>query len=113
MKMAVVSNCDSEPASLRIACDMRRACRPTCVSPISPSISARGTSAATESMTTMSSAAGAHQHVGDLERLLAGVRLGDQQLVDVHAEVAGVRGVERVLGVDERGDAAPRAAPRR
>ena len=55
----------------------------------------------------------AHQHVGDLERLLAGVRLGDEQLVDVHAELARVRGVERVLGVDERGDAAPAPAPRR
>ncbi len=36
------------------ACDIRRACRPTVVSPISPSISARGTSAATESMTMQS-----------------------------------------------------------
>ena len=33
---------------------MSRACRPTWLSPISPSISARGTSAATESMTTTS-----------------------------------------------------------
>ena len=30
--------------------------------------------------------AGAHEHVGDLERLLAVVGLGDQQLVDVDAE---------------------------
>src|SRR5438034_7022085 len=52
MKMAVVSNLEREPASLRMACDMRRAWRPTWVSPISPSISARGTSAATESITT-------------------------------------------------------------
>src|SRR4051812_39423366 len=42
--------------SLRSACDMRRACRPMCESPISPSISALGTSAATESMTTRSTA---------------------------------------------------------
>ena len=28
----------------------------------------------------------ADQHVGDLERLLTGVGLGDQQLVDVHAD---------------------------
>ena len=35
---------------------MRRAWRPTWLSPISPSISARGTSAATESMTMMSMA---------------------------------------------------------
>ena len=54
----------------------------------------------------MSTAARAHQHVGDLERLLAGVGLRDQQLADVDAELAGVDGVERVLGVDEGGGAA-------
>ena len=42
--------------SLRSACDMSRACRPMCWSPISPSISALGTSAATESITTRSTA---------------------------------------------------------
>jgi hypothetical protein len=51
-------------------------------------------------------AAGAHQHVGDLERLLAGVGLRDQQVVDVDAELLGVARVERVLGVDEGGGAA-------
>ena len=55
----------------------------------------------------------AHEHVGDLERLLAGVRLRDEQLVDVDAEPLRVRRVERVLGVDERGDAAVASAPRR
>src|SRR3989442_7939128 len=48
----------------------------------------------------------AHQRLGDLERLLAGVGLRDQQLVDVDAELPGVRGIKRVLGIDERGDAA-------
>src|SRR3569623_1408011 len=42
--------------SLRSACDISRACRPTCESPISPSISALGVSAATESTTTTSTA---------------------------------------------------------
>ena len=51
-------------------------------------------------------AARAHQHVGDLEPLLAGVGLRDQQLADVDAELAGVDGIERVLGVDVGGDAA-------
>ena len=51
-------------------------------------------------------AGGADQGLGDLQRLLAGVRLRDQQLVDVDAQVAGVAGVQRVLGVDEGGDAA-------
>ena len=54
--------------------------------------------------------AGADQHVGDLERLLTGVGLGDQQRVGVDAEGLGVVGVERVLGVDEGGDAAGRWA---
>ena len=54
---------------------------------------------------------GADQHLGDLQGLLAVVGLGDQQVVDVDAELAGVLGVERVLGVDEGGDAAASSAP--
>jgi hypothetical protein len=49
---------------------------------------------------------GPDQHVGDLQRLLSGVGLGDEQRVGVDAELLSVFGVERVLGVDERGDAA-------
>ena len=56
VKMQIVSVRLSVPASLRSAWLMSRACRPTCESPISPSISAFGTSAATESIATMSSA---------------------------------------------------------
>ena len=41
---------------MRSAWLMSRACRPTCESPISPSTSLRGTRAATESMTMMSTA---------------------------------------------------------
>ena len=48
----------------------------------------------------------AGQDVDDLERLLAVVGLGDQQLVGVDADPARVDGVDRVLGVDERADAA-------
>ncbi len=48
----------------------------------------------------------AHQHVGDLERLLAVVRLREQELGGIHAEPLGVLGVERVLRVDEGGGAA-------
>ena len=50
--------------------------------------------------------AGAHQRVGDLERLLAVVGLRDQQILDLDAELAGVDRVERVLGIDEGADAA-------
>ena len=50
--------------------------------------------------------AGAHEHVGDLQGLLTCVGLRDQERVDVDAELLRVVGVEGVLGVDERGDAA-------
>ncbi len=42
----------------------------------------------------------------DFQRLLAGVRLRNQKVVDVHAEFAGVGGVESMFGVDEGGDSA-------
>ena len=50
--------------------------------------------------------AGADEHVGDLERLLTAVGLGDEQRVGVDAQLARVVGVERVLGIDERRHAA-------
>ena len=96
------------PASLRIACDISRACRPTVVSPIWPSSSAFGVSAATESIATTSTARGGDQAVGDLQRLLAVVGLGDEQLVGVDADRPRVDRVDRVLGVDEGADAAQR-----
>jgi hypothetical protein len=42
----------------------------------------------------------------DLERLLAGVGLGDEQVVGAHPQLAGVADVDGVLGVDEGADAA-------
>ena len=48
----------------------------------------------------------ADQHVGDLERLLPRVGLGDEQIVDVDADGRGVDRVHRVLGVDVGADAA-------
>ena len=63
-------------------------------------------SAATESTATTSTAPGAHEHVGDLERLLAVVGLRDEQLVDVDADLLRVERVHRVLGVDEGAHAA-------
>ena len=56
MKMIVVSVLWAMAVSLRSAWLMSRACRPMCASPMSPSISAFGVSAATESMTTRSTA---------------------------------------------------------
>ena len=50
---------------------------------------------------------GAHEQLADLERLLAGVGLRDEKIVDVDADPARVLGIHRVLGVDERADATP------
>ncbi len=43
-----------------------------------------------------------HQHVGDFQRLLAVVRLRNDQLVDFHAQLAGVLRVECVFRINER-----------
>ena len=56
MKIAVVPEVEIAAVSLRSAWLISLACRPTWESPISPSISARGTRAATESMTITSRA---------------------------------------------------------
>ena len=81
-----------------------------CASPISPSISALGVSAATESMTTRSTAPLRTSISRDVEGLLAGVGLRDEELLGVDADAARVGDVERVLGVDERAHAAARCA---
>ncbi len=56
MKITTQREREIEPVSLRSAWLISRACRPTWLSPISPSSSALGTSAATESTTMMSTA---------------------------------------------------------
>ena len=57
MKTTMVCDLEIAAVSLRNAWDISRACSPICGSPISPSSSARGTSAATESTTSTSIAA--------------------------------------------------------
>ena len=54
MKITMVLDLVIEAVSLRSAWLISRACRPGSASPISPSSSARGTSAATESTTSTS-----------------------------------------------------------
>ena len=56
MKMTDVRDLWMVPVRRRMACDMSRACPPTWDSPMSPSSSACGMSAATESTTTRSTA---------------------------------------------------------
>jgi hypothetical protein len=48
----------------------------------------------------------ANQELGDLQRLLARVRLRDEEVVDVDADPARVLRVHRMLGVDEGADPA-------
>ena len=55
----------------------------------------------------------ADQRIGDFKRLLAGVGLRNEQVVEVHAEFVGVVGIERVLGVDEGGERRPFSGLRR
>src|SRR5881409_1138136 len=101
MKIRHVFDFDTMPVSLRSACDINRACRPICASPISPSISAFGTSAATESTTTTSTPPD-RMRTSDLERLLAVVGLRHEEVVEVDAQLLRVRGIERMLGIDKR-----------
>ena len=49
--------------------------------------------------------AGTHQHVDDLERLLAGVGLRDQEFVDIDTDGLGVDRIHRVLRIDVGADA--------
>ncbi len=42
---------------------------------------------------------GTHQHVGDVQRLLAVVRLGNEQFIDLHAQAGGIVGVQRMFCV--------------
>ena len=104
--MQIVSVRLSVPASLRSAWLISRACRPTWLSPISPSISAFGVERGDRVDRDDVERAGADEQLGDLERLLAGVGLRDEELVDVDADPARVLRVHRVLGVDEGADAA-------
>jgi hypothetical protein len=44
---------------------------------------------------------GAHQRIHDFQRLFAGVGLGDQQLLQAHAQLLRVLSIQRMLGIDE------------
>jgi hypothetical protein len=46
-------------------------------------------------------------HLGDVERLLAGVGLRDEERLRLYSDRSRVGHVERVLGVDERGTRDP------
>ena len=58
-------------------------------------------------------AAAADEDLGDLQGLLAEVRLGDEQVVDIDAQPFGIGGVKGMLGVDKGGGAAASSGLRR
>ena len=90
------------PVSFRSAWLIRRACRPMCWSPISPSISALGVRAATESTTTRSIAPD-RTSISAISSACSPVSGCDtSKRFGVDADAARVLDVERVLGVDER-----------
>ena len=102
MKMTMQRERLIEPVSLRSAWLISRAWRPTWLSPISPSISARGTSAATES-TTSTSTAFDRTSVSTISSACSPVSGCDTISSSMSTpELLGVGRVERMLGIDER-----------
>ena len=43
----------------------------------------------------------ANQRIGDLKRLLASIRLRNQQIVDIDAKFTGIDRIECMLGIDK------------
>jgi hypothetical protein len=106
MKMTVQRLLEMAPVSFRRAWLMSRACRPTWLSPISPSISARGMRAATESM-TMTSTALERTSSSQISRACSPVSGWEtSRSSSLTPRRLAQDGVEGVLGVDERGHAA-------
>ena len=93
------------PVNFRSAWDIKRACNPIWASPISPSISALGTRAATES-TTITSMAPLRTRVSAISKACSPVSGCDEQLVGLHAELLGIDRVERMFRINKGGNAA-------
>ncbi len=73
---------------------------PMVASPMSPSISERGNQRRDRVDHHQLDCAGADQGLGDLQGLFAGVRLGNEQVFDIHAAAGRIGRVERMLHVD-------------
>ena len=103
MKITLVLDLETIPVSLRIAWDISRACSPIAASPISPSSSARGTSAATES-TTITSTEPERISVSAISSACSPLSGWETSRLSTSTpSLPAVLGVEGVLGVDERG----------
>ena len=91
MKITMVLERLIEAVSLRSAWLISRACRPGWASPISPSSSARGTSAATESMTSTSTAPERTSVSAISSACSPVIGLRDQKVVDIDARACAHR----------------------
>ncbi len=49
--------------------------------------------------------AGTHQHVGNFQGLLTGIRLGNQQIGDIHAKFLCITNIQRMFRINKGGDA--------
>ena len=101
MKTTMQRDFEIEPVSLRRAWLINRACKPRqAVAHVAFQFGLRrqgGDGVDDEDIDR----ARANQGVGDLQSLLTGVRLRDEQIIDDHAELAGIDRVEGVLGIDK------------
>jgi len=101
----ITSCCERSRRQLAQRLGHQSGLHPTCASPISPSSSARVTSAATESTTTTSTAL-LRVSISRSRAPALRCRLRDQQVCRGRLERRGVVGIERVLDVDEGGRSA-------
>ena len=107
MKIRQVFDFETTPVSLRSACDISRACT-THVAVAHLAVQfGLGHQRRHGIDHQHVDGAGSDQRAGDFERLFAVVGLRDQQVIDVHAQLAGISGIERMFDVDERRHAAP------
>ena len=51
--------------------------------------------------------AGTHHRLCDLQGLLSVVRLGNIEVVYIHADVLGINRIQGMLGIDKSGNSAP------
>src|SRR5208337_1978181 len=101
MKMRIVPLFAAAPTSFRIACDISLAWRPMWLSPISPSSSAFGTRADTESINDIKSTR-LSEGFDNFQSLFAIVRLGDDEVFNVDSQTACVAHHQCVLRIDNR-----------
>lgn len=96
MKTTTQFDLEIAPDSFRSACDISRACRPTWEAPHIAVDLALGNERGDRIDDHALDGARADERLGDFQRLLAAVRLGHEQRIDVHAQRLGVDGVERM-----------------